>query len=140
MFESSDEIQACALSLGSRIALQQSMRVLEKMKSKYTNGDQDRRTQAVLTDLILLYAWRRVEIDLAWFLTQKVLSLEQGVAVTARVRALCHAIAPHSLSLVKGFGIPAHLCIAPIAGDWVKFNETDNRGEVKDDLRFLGTL
>jgi len=137
MYESNDEIQSAALSLGSRICLQQSIAVLDDMKRKYNNGAQDERTQALLAELIQLYAVRSIERDLTWFLTRRVLTLEQGQAVTARVRALCRRIAPLSLALVQGFGIPAHMCIAPIAADWVKYNETDNRGEVKNDMSFL---
>jgi acyl-CoA oxidase len=137
MYASNDEIQAAALSLGSRICLEQSIAVLAKMQRTYTNGAQDQRTHALLGDLLALYALRRIEVDLAWFLTRQVLSLEQGRAVTVRVRALCRHIAPYALSLVEGFGIPKHMCIAPIAADWVKFNEGDNRGEVKNDLSFL---
>jgi acyl-CoA oxidase len=111
MLESSDQIQAAALSLGSRIALEQSMIVLANMKKKYTNGAQDQRTQAVLADLLSLYALRRIELDLPWFLIQRVLTLEQGAAVTERVRTLCAKIAPVSLALVKGFGIPDWLCM-----------------------------
>jgi len=142
MGESNDEIQSAALSLGSRIALQQSIIVLESMGSKYKNGAQDTATQALLRDTLTLYALRRIEIDLPWYLLNEVLTLQQGKAVTARVRALCHSIAPLSLALVQGFGIPDHMCIAPIANDWVQYNASDNKGEVKQDLTFIksGTL
>ena len=137
MLESSDEIQSAAMSFGSRVALQQSAAVLQRMGERYRNGAQDQRTQRVLGQLLQLYALRRVELDLAWFLTTRTLDLAQGAAVAERVRALCRSLAPFALPLVKGFGIPAHLCIAPIAADWVEYNRTDNRGEVKNDLTFL---
>lgn len=137
MLESSDEIQSAAMSFGSRVALQQSVLVLQRMGARYRNGAQDQRTQRVLTQLMQLYALRRIEIDLPWFLTTRTLDIEQGAAVSERVRQLCREIAPFALPLVKGFGIPAHLCIAPIAADWVEYNRTDNRGEVKNDLTFL---
>ncbi len=101
-----DEIQSSALSLGSRIALQQSMIVLASMGQKYRNGEQDTATQNLLRDTLILYALRRIEIDLPWFLINEVLTLEQGKAVTIRVRTLCASIAPLSLALVQGFGIP----------------------------------
>jgi len=104
MGQMNDEIQAAALSLGSRIALQQSILVLELMARKYTNGAQDTTTQALLRDTLTLYALRRIEIDLPWFLINQVLTLQQGKEVTARVRALCQSIAPLSLALVQGSG------------------------------------
>lgn len=137
MLESSDLIQASATALGSRIVLQQSMEVLGGYAAKYHNGAQDVKTESVLRALLALYALRRIEIDLAWFLTSQTLTLAQGKAVSERVRALCKEIAPYALSLVQGFGIPDHLCIAPIAQDWVKYNETDECGEVKDNMSFF---
>lgn len=136
MLESSDEIQGAAMSFGSRIVLQQSIAIVDKLAKSAAN-DVDRNTVKVLTTLILLYAFRRIEIDLPWFLTNKILSIEQGQQVTVRVRELCAAIAPYALSLVKAFGIPDHLCLAPIAQDWVEYNRYDNRGEVKDNLSFV---
>jgi acyl-CoA oxidase len=132
MLESSDTIQAAAFALGSRIVLQQSIAVVEKYGRTYQNGAQDQKTESVLRALMTLYAMRKIEQDLAWYLTSKTLSLEQGAAVSERVRVLCREIAPYALSLVKGFGIPEHLCIAPIAADWVKYNESDEKGEVQN--------
>jgi hypothetical protein len=35
-----------------------------------------------------------------------------------------------ALNLINSFGIPEHVISAPIAKDWVKYNETDNQGEL----------
>ena len=43
MLESSDEIQTVAMSFGSRVALQQSVAVLQRMAERYRNGAQDQR-------------------------------------------------------------------------------------------------
>lgn len=48
----------------------------------------------------------------------------------AAARALCAALAPRWRLLVDSFGIPEHLVAAPIAGDWAKYNEADNQGEL----------
>jgi len=34
------------------------------------------------------------------------------------------------LSLVEAFGLPDEVLAAPIATDWVKYNEIDNQGEM----------
>lgn len=68
--------------------------------------------------------------DLAWFLTEGLLPLGAGRAVLAATRALCAQLAPRWRLLVDSFGIPEHLVAAPIAGDWAKYNEADNRGEL----------
>ena len=33
-------------------------------------------------------------------------------------------------TLIDSFGIPEHLVAAPIAGDWARYNEADNQGEL----------
>jgi acyl-CoA oxidase len=140
MYEENDQIQSAALSFGSRICLQQSLEIIDKMKQKYTNGTQDEKTQSLLTDTLILYALRRIEIDLPFFLINKILTLNQGKAVIERIRALCHSIAPFSLVLIQGFGIPSHMCMAPIANDWVAFNKGDNKGEIIKDLSFMSHM
>ena len=40
-----------------------------------------------------------------------------------------------ALSLIDSFGIPEHMRHAPIAGDWEKYNETDNFGELLSELQ-----
>jgi hypothetical protein len=51
------------------------------------------------------------------------------------IRFLCSELAPHALALVDSFGIPPHMRHAPIAGDWEKYNETDNFGELISELQ-----
>ena len=51
-------------------------------------------------------------------------------AVAEEARKLCSALAPHSLSLVAGFGYPDHIIAAPIASDWIEYNKYDNQGEL----------
>jgi acyl-CoA oxidase len=50
-------------------------------------------------------------------------------------RALCENLGPHAISLVDAFGIPEHMRYAPIAGDWKKYNETDNFGELLPEMQ-----
>jgi len=137
MFECNDEIQSAALSLGMRVTLQQCIKVVEGYESKYGNDEKNRRTRQVLEQLMLLYALRKVEDNLSWFLTRRLLTLEQGALVTKRVRQLCRDVTPYSLYLVRSFGIPPHLCPVPIAHDWVKYNEGDAKGEVADDMSYM---
>ena len=43
---------------------------------------------------------------------------------------LCKLISPDALSLTDAFGLSDAMISAPIAVDWVNFNEFDNQGEV----------
>jgi len=52
--------------------------------------------------------------------------------VQALIARLCAEVGHEALPLVSAFGIPDHLLAAPIASDWVKYNEVDNKGEIVD--------
>ncbi|KAL4447754.1 hypothetical protein ABPG75_004973 [Micractinium tetrahymenae] len=86
--------------------------------------------RALLEPVVTLYALHRLEQDLAWFLTEGLLPLAAGRAVPAATRALCAQLAPSWRLLVDSFAIPDHLVAAPIAGDWARYNEADNQGEL----------
>jgi acyl-CoA oxidase len=45
---------------------------------------------------------------------------------------LCSELGPQSLSICDAFAITDTMLSAPIARDWVKYNEYDNQGEVKE--------
>ncbi|KAJ1974397.1 hypothetical protein H4R34_004731, partial [Dimargaris verticillata] len=51
-------------------------------------------------------------------------------AVSPLVRQGISVLAPQALHIVDGFGIPDALLNAPIALDWERFNEYDNKGEI----------
>eukprot|EP00958_Prasinococcus_capsulatus_P002260 scaffold203_cov386-Prasinococcus_capsulatus_cf.AAC.22 len=54
----------------------------------------------------------------------------QALEIQRTKRRLCKEMSGATTDLVAAFGIPEHLLDAPICGDWEKYNETDNRGEV----------
>lgn len=124
MKQESDLIQAVARSYGERIVAEQ---FLVALKSPETaDADMNR----VLTSVYTLYALRCIERDLGWYLTNQVLTLEQGKGVSDEVRRLCTELAPHALNLAAGFGYPDHIIAAPIALDWEEYNAHDNQGEL----------
>ncbi len=55
-------------------------------------------------------------------------------------RRLCAELTPQALSLVDAFGLPSELLGAPIANDWVAYNETDNQGELVTKQQFESIL
>jgi hypothetical protein len=44
------------------------------------------------------------------------------------------------LSLVDAFDLPEEVLAAPIASDWVKYNEIDNQGELGPKDEFMAHL
>ena len=122
MYQSSDLVQGSARSFGERLISEQFAAVIEKS---------DASLQPVLTMLYKLYVLDIVERDLAWYMLNGVISQDVAQQVSSTSAALCQEVAPHSLSLIKAFDISEAMISAPIARDWVTYNEVDNQGEVE---------
>lgn len=129
MRQQSDTVQHTATAYAEREVLEACRRTLGGAQAGGRGGPSPA-LRALLEPVVRLYALHRLEQDLAWFLTEGLLPLSVGRAVPAAVRALCAQLAPRWRLLVDSFGIPEHLVAAPIAGDWAKYNEADNQGEL----------
>jgi acyl-CoA oxidase len=64
--------------------------------------------KALLEAVLDLYALTTIEADKGWFLEHGQLTPARAKAVTATVNALLKQLRPHMVTLVDGFGIPAH--------------------------------
>lgn len=118
MKEQSDVIQACAKAYGERI-------VLEQFISNVQSADLTLRP--ILTKLCQLYSLWTIQQELTFFLVSQILTPALGHKVSQLVSEFVKEINPSVLDLVNSFGIVTY---APIANDWVKYNETDNQGEL----------
>jgi len=125
MGEESDEIQRAARVYGERITLEQFIKTLDSVT--------DKTLQTILTAIAKLFAFKSIEDDLSEILVAKLLSLEDGQLVAQQIRHLCTVLSPHVLHLVSAFGIPDRVLMAPIALNWVRYNDDDNNGEVIND-------
>ena len=126
MFEESDSIQALSQAYSDRVVYAASLETLKNC---------DNALKPILEKLFVLSACDWISEDLGWFVTHKVLSKKTGRDLSKRMIELCAEIGPHALSLIDSFGIPEHMRHAPIAGDWEKYNETDNFGELLSELQ-----
>lgn len=89
-----------------------------------------RGASGVIAELAVLWALRRVEADVGWFVAEGGLARDVARALAPAIRARVRALSPVVPAVVAGFGIPPHLITAPIAGDWEAYNAYDNRGEL----------
>ena len=121
MYQASDLIQNAARSYGERLCSEQFLAAIEK-------GDES--LKPVLTKLRHLYLLDLVEKNLGFFLASKILPLEVGQQVNGAAAALCKELAPQALPLCDAFAIPDSMLSAPIALNWIAYNEYDNQGEV----------
>jgi acyl-CoA oxidase len=126
MFEESDTIQALSQAYSDHVVYTASLKALKSC---------DNALKPMLEKLFLLSACDWISQDLGWLLTNKIISHKTGSALPIYVRSLCAELGPHALSLIDSFGIPEHMRHAPIAGDWAKYNETDNFGELLSELQ-----
>ena len=126
MFKESDAIQGLAQAYADRVIFQS---CIEKLKTC------EKELYTTLSELIMLTALDWIEKDMGWFLSQKIISAKMGRKVSENTRALCEKIAPNAIGLIDAFGIPEHMRHAPIAGDWIAYNKTDNFGELLPEMQ-----
>ena len=67
---------------------------------------QDPDAQDLLRDVCSLYALTEIESDLAWFMGHHRISDARAKTVTGLVNDLLDKLAPQTLTLVEGFGVP----------------------------------
>lgn len=121
MYQCSDLVQHAARAYGERI-------VSERCSAVRETSDQS--LVDILEKLHRLYLLTVVERNLGWFVTNELMSVEVGKDVAEESAKLCKEIAPHSLALTDAFGLTDNMISAPIALDWIKYNEYDNQGEL----------
>ena len=122
MTKQSDLVQRTALAFGQRLALERNAVSIPKV------GNANARD--ILEKYVFLAGITWIEKDLGWFLSNKILSIEQGKEVTVIAQRLCAEVTQYCLETCEAFGIPDEALHAPIALDWVGYNRYDNRGEL----------
>jgi acyl-CoA oxidase len=55
--------------------------------------------------------------------------VQTAATVQPLIRGIVKDLAPYSKQLVDVLGVDPRVLYAPVANDWVKYNETDNQGK-----------
>ena len=84
----------------------------------------------IMERITKLYALQCIQKHLHWYILQRILSHEKAKQISLQLNDLCSQIAPDARTVLDAFEIPAQLLSAPIANDWLKFNEMGTEGEV----------
>lgn len=121
MGEESVAIQRAATAYGERLCMDEVMVQMEKA---------DPTTRKVLARIATVHGLAVVERELGYLLTHKLVPADIAAIVEDRLSQAVADLAPDAIPLVAGFGIPEELLYAPIAIDWERYNEYDNRGEL----------
>ncbi|CAG8473809.1 42679_t:CDS:10 [Gigaspora margarita] len=119
MLQESDTVQALAKAHGHRIVLEQVVHTLQRLKGG---------SHWIIHNVACLYALNIIDSDLAWYITKNLISVESASLVKPLIRELVAELAPLSMKIVDALGVDPRVLYAPIASQWVEFNETDNRG------------
>jgi len=121
MLQQNESIQNAGRTYGERLVADEFRSVVDSCEDA---------TKEVLQDLMDLHLASYVRDNSAWFLTQGIISPDQSKQVTAEFDRLCRVLTPQALNLVESFAISDEMLSAPIARDWVGYNEVDNKGEL----------
>lgn len=124
MLEESDNVQALATAYGDNIAVEQF--------DKAINDVQNASVKSTLRKLFSLYTLDRIHAEGTFLLQNGIINAEQSAAVHAEVQRLCSELGKEAMDLTSSFGVPDHMHHAPIAQNWIKYNETENNGELQD--------
>ncbi|KAI8929110.1 acyl-CoA dehydrogenase/oxidase [Entophlyctis helioformis] len=127
MTQESDLIQATSKAYGESICLDQILLALQ--------GETDVGVKNALARVAHLFAHTLVSQDLAWYLSNGILSPTQGKQVTSHQRVLVKELVPYTPSLIDSLGLKPWMVFAPIANDWAEFNRVDNQGELVPSAR-----
>lgn len=121
MFDSSDLVQHAARAYGERLTSE---------VCTNTRNTADASVQAILEKLHHLYLITIIERNLGWFMSKRLIPVWASKHVNTVAADLCKEISPQSLALSDAFDLTDDMLSAPIALDWIKYNEVDNQGEL----------
>jgi len=128
MKRQSDLVQGTAFAYGEREVMDAASAAMEAPTPLGRPPSEE--LKVVLQLCARLYAARCIEQDIGWFVGEGVLPPQAGREVPELVRSLVLALGPYAAAIVDGFAVPDHLLAAPIAGDWIRYNKGDNKGEL----------
>ncbi|CDW83079.1 UNKNOWN [Stylonychia lemnae] len=116
MYEVSDEIQNLATAFGERIFLEGALNRLNAAKSD--------KLKEVLFKTIRLHCLHQLKENLGWYLMNGVINAKAAKYVDADYQQAVKALVPHINDIIEAYDYPRIAAMnAPIARDYVKFNE-----------------
>lgn len=122
MHKEQDLVQAAARAYGERF-------ISECFGNAINKADPG--LQGILGKLHHLYQVSVIKKDLGYFTTSGLMSTSTGANVGRVAADLCREVSPQALALCDAFGFTEKMLNAPIARDWIKYNEVDNKGEIE---------
>ena len=152
MYQEQDTIQAFAKAYADRLVGEAFIETINENTGKgdefqgcpvgptplTTNASAD--LAPMLKKLLNLHLLSRIETDMSYFLLSGIIDAKVAENLMEANRKLCAELAPNALNLIDAFDLPEEVLAAPIAVDWVKYNEIDNQGELGPKDEFMSHL
>ena len=123
MEEASNTIQTLARTYGERVVADSCILSL--------NDPDAQSNRLLLQKLFALNNLMLIQRDLAWYVINGIISHTNAENIEGLISNLVEEIVPFSVDIVRHLGIPDYLIKAPIAADYIKYNESSNKGEYK---------
>jgi acyl-CoA oxidase len=121
----SDEIQDLAFAYAERLAISHCVTSLAKLSEG----------RPLMQQYLTIFAWEVLLREMATFLLQGWITPEVCQAMRLRYNEFIEEAAKSIEQVVSSLNVPTHAIFAPIANDYVKYNEQPHFGEV--DRAFL---
>lgn len=123
MKEASNLIQSLARTYGERVVSEACILSLDHADAA---GNKE-----ILYKLYSLSGLVILQRDLSWYLMHNFITPENAAGIELAIGELVEDIAPAAVDIVTSLGIPHYLIKAPIASNYVQYNEGPNKGEYK---------
>lgn len=121
MKEESDTIQHLAAAYCERVCFEAMQTLLATCPPTVKN---------IFSQISNLYALGIFKNYIGFFVTRELMGMDAVKLVDGEVNSAVKKLAPSALKIVNSFGIPEHMIRAPMAEDYVKYNEGTWHGEV----------
>src|SRR5205823_4899791 len=119
MSKLSDEIQLTSRCYGEMICINS---ICEDRESNFP--------KVIVRDTARLYALTILKDNLAWNMLNELLTKEQASIVIRTWGQVVGEFDQWANKWIEAFMVPERIIHAPIARDWVRYNQLDNFGEV----------
>ncbi len=88
------------------------------------------KTQQIFDVIFRIYALDIVLKDLGFFMSYGVVNAHAAKIAQDTFTQLIKTLAVFTPDIIESMNVPTHALYTPIAGDYIKFNESPNYGEV----------
>ena len=136
MRKESDLVQQMAEAFGEHLVMQQTVAAITRV-----GGGHAARAQELLECVATLFALESVSKNLSWYMLANMVDARVAKDIPRQMDAMTKTLAQDIHTLLEAFEVPTSLLATPIAGDWKKYNEVKNEGEivgVQWDVRTVG--